>query len=405
MSPNKSNEDKVEKLLRKMPRVEDNQDKDALFSKVSASMNKKDTTRKKPKFPWLIPSIGSVVVVFLCVLIYQSFPSDNQFSFERNSDDSVQDTTEESTDSSFNAQMDKRESDESGSISQNEESAENEALIMEGIEEAASSKLVYPDSNVSFISVAVMDPSIHYTIPMQLVDTSTNEADPEYYYNQLGNFIDEEAFDVVIYPFEDINFDIVTEENEVHLDIPNDFELEEGSALAGMFERILSVMFHPNEIDEAVLNLDESRDSFGMYGNIDRLPLTKQENQSYKIFQRDESKPELLLPTSTNEFETLEEALEEMKLSEPEFHVEASIPSEVELNVESSNQLVTISFSNSVSFGNNQETLNMLEAILLTAKSFGYSEVRFDMQIDTVGPYRLTDPLPVPVGANPIYLH
>ncbi len=49
----------------------------------------------------------------------------------------------------------------------------------------------------------------------------------------------------------------------------------------------------------------------------------------------------------------------------------------------------------------------MIEAILMTAKSFEFSEVEFNLgeEITQVNQFTLTDAIPVPDGVNPVLLH
>lgn len=66
---------------------------------------------------------------------------------------------------------------------------------------------------------------------------------------------------------------------------------------------------------------------------------------------------------------------------------------------------MVLSIENSLEKHSIQELLTMVEAILMTAKSFGFDSVKFEnMSIQQIGNYDLNNPIKDPNGVNPIVL-
>ncbi|WP_156321307.1 hypothetical protein [Halolactibacillus sp. JCM 19043] len=66
---------------------------------------------------------------------------------------------------------------------------------------------------------------------------------------------------------------------------------------------------------------------------------------------------------------------------------------------------IRLTFDEHKLFGDNPETIDMIEAILMTAKSFDFGHVSISIKgLDShqVGPYSLGEPLPLPVAINPV---
>ncbi|MDC3415412.1 hypothetical protein [Aquibacillus salsiterrae] len=410
LSHDNFNEEKLSKMLSEMPKIQDNQDKDKLYEKISNKINgddQQDAFRTKQKFPWAIPSIASIAVVILLIVIFQDAFPNRQYS---NSDSASEQSTSSSDKALENSDMapfaaEKNDSFDAGKRDESDGMTENEmSMLTKDI--GFSSYIIYDSNpNVSIIPVAAMDENIQYVVPLTLVDNTNPDADPANFYNQLDAFINEEELGVVVFPFGKIAFQLELGENKVLLTIPDGYQMEEGSAIGGMFKQVLATMFTPYGITKAVVDPDNSRnESFGMYGNIDSLPLDKPKNQSFKLYRGTKANQALLIPSLPNQFNTMEEALEDMKQNQPDFLLEATIDSDVDLEIKVKAQGVTISSSSS-KVANNQETATMIEAILLTAKSFGYTSVTFDFPVEQVGAYQLNKSIQVPAGPNPIQLH
>ena len=389
-----------------MPKVDDHQDKDELFNKISTKLTSQSRlSRKKRSFPWLVPSLASVVVVFIIIVIAQNISINNQASQSNDAaDDSANFSTFEQQESSELPPLsDGDNEDEETSLKEAEENQTDADAQGEGmtIMNSPVSNVVQKDENVTVIHAAALDSNVNQIIPISLVDKSTTNAELESYYNNINEYIDEKTWGVIEFPFEDITFDINEDVQEVVVHIPEDYQFGGGGgAIQGKFDSVISMMFRPYNIETATIDFNGQQ--LGMFGELDNFPISTATTQVYKIYQTSVNHPEFLVPIDTDK--DFQGALDEMKLADPDPHINAPIPSDVEVIVESLGPLSLTIQGPEGRLGNDKETLNMIEAILMTAKTFQLDSVSFDMTIDHVGPYDLTMPVPVPEAVNPIQI-
>lgn len=97
---------------------------------------------------------------------------------------------------------------------------------------------------------------------------------------------------------------------------------------------------------------------------------------------------------------TVNDALQSLKNSIPEYQLEATIKSAIKFNVQELEERLVVEFEE---ITKNEITIPMIESILLTAKDYGFEEVLFTrMPVDRVGDFHFARPIPVPLAANPI---
>ncbi|MDL4840765.1 hypothetical protein [Aquibacillus rhizosphaerae] len=394
MTHNKE-EDEIKFLLKDMPRIQDDQTKEQLYTKITNELDDKQSgSNKKVRLTWMVPSLLSIAVLFLVVVIVQNSNSNDMANESLSGDQET--ATEESADSAtFEIAEEKAESSQANEA---EGSMEDSALM----DTALSSHLVFEDDlNRTIIHLAGTEPNLQSVIPVTLIEQNNNR-EPEHYYNQLDLYVNEDELGITLISFEGITFDLLEEENRVVGRVKEDFKIKEGTAFANMFVKVLSTMFTPLQIEEIIVESDQLSES--QFGPLDvednRLPLINEEKLGYKVYQFSNNHPELLVPTYRN-FDTIEEALAEMQKSEPEFNLKAAIPNDTSYTLEGIENQLTITFTDSEQFGNNQITVNMIESILMTAKSYGFTEVQFQLPIDHVGEYTFDAPIQIPIAVNP----
>ncbi|WP_117169326.1 hypothetical protein [Paraliobacillus sediminis] len=376
----------LEKKLNKMPKVKDQQSKEILYNKIQQELN--TTPKSKQNRSWVIPSlalIAALSVVFIFIRSTNTTLFDNADQIESSED-------------SFTSQ----EQNISGDTSE-------ESVGLVETEVNIESMLYYHEiEQEQTFTLTVADQNYQYAIPITLVDASST-GEPNDYYNRINSYVEDlvESVGIKTFPFEDIVFEFIDNKEQLFMTVPNAYQFPNGSSNAIMFQQMLDFMFTPYGISEINVQT-ESADpvDLGPYGVIDKFPLRKITNQVYKIYQYEDLE-KLLIPTSVNEIVSINEALTLMQLDEGNY-IKAPIPKDVFFNAEDNGKdEMIISFSESNQFSNNQRTASMIEAILITAKTFGYSSVVFDIPIDSdvVGEYRLHESIPVPDGVNPLVLH
>ncbi|MDQ0219028.1 hypothetical protein ELQ35_09885 [Peribacillus cavernae] len=125
--------------------------------------------------------------------------------------------------------------------------------------------------------------------------------------------------------------------------------------------------------------------------------------KAYFIYQTNESSRKMLV-SSHSEFPTIDKALEEMIKGSGDPSISPSIPKELKWDrVEEQDKKVILELSEGTKISDTEEYLTALEAILLTAKDFGFDYVKFsNANIDALGPYNLQEDVPVPIAPNKI---
>ncbi|QDP40498.1 hypothetical protein [Radiobacillus deserti] len=401
---NRVTDEKLKEMLSSMPKVQDTQTKEELYQKlqdVSKSPKKRKRTSKKP---WLVPTLASVSLLCVLILIVPSMLSNNQGSYESSgSESSKLDTTEESIVPDRSTTI--KKADELDDMKQDKAAESNDqALIGQSeMEKSPQSMLIQKvPEQVSLVHLAAMDPSAQVIIPITLID-STNPIVDETYYNQMDNYIHKED-GLVPFDFQNITFNLLLEKDEVQITIPEEFQLQAGSALQTMFNRLLSAMFAPYGVER--INL-EGNTNLGDMGNIDSFKVVDPlANSAFKVYQYQEDTRPFLVPIHYQSYTSIQSALVDMKVEAPQFNIEATIPENITFDVQEDGETVTISFTEVNDLKANQRTLTMLESMLLTAKSFGYESVHFEqLPFKQIGPYDVTEPIPVPVAMNPEQLH
>ncbi|WP_017472223.1 hypothetical protein [Amphibacillus jilinensis] len=400
-------EKQIIQKLKEFPNIRDEQSKTTLYQSIESQLNKKQASQRHSKFKWIIPSIASATLIFLIIIMVQPQWFQN---------DQLSDTPM----TTHNNEMERQ--DQQMKIIESEEDEEDE---MEGFEDniqgfetledevPAGELIYYHDEYNQFpiFTIAVSDREGRYVIPISLVSTSST-GDPNDYYNRIHTFIDERALGVRLFPFEEIQFEFANQNQTIHMTVNDDYEFPQGSTQAHIFQSSINFMFGDYPATTLTLST-ESQDyiNLGPFGEMKELEIRKMEHLAYKLYQ-DGDRERLLIPLevtlSGDRFYTIDEALVEMQQAQEEQNIYATIPIDVifEVDAADANQL-KIFFESHAEFGNNTSTKEMIESILMTAKSFDFNEVDITIEgIDSeIGNFNLNHPLSVPDAVNPVILH
>ncbi len=401
-------EKKLIEQLGQLPKVKDQQNKALLFEQINQKVKGETMMRKRKRVNWVVPSIATVAVVVLAFIMIQSGLFKQNYSADQSTDLEIRTSEigEVSDDSSELSafEIEQTEDDDYEAM----DSADFDYTVL-------GNRLVYynDEYNLPIYTIGVQDLQAMYVIPISLVDTAaTGIGYPNDVYNRISTFVDEDEFGVYEYPFDEIEFIFSEDLHEITMRVADDFVFPDSSTQMASFINIVNFMFA--DYPATVLNLEtETKDyiELGQIGTMESLELEPVKNLAYKIYQY-EDKERLLIPIqqriSGESFFTIDEALLEMQYDQPDFNVTASIPADVEYTVNPSDEdVVRITFEPNAKFGDNRETKEMIEAILMTAKSFGfiYVELHLDDHVTQVSQFDLTAPIRVPDAVNPILLH
>ncbi|RCW64880.1 hypothetical protein [Saliterribacillus persicus] len=403
----------IENKIKKLPKIEDNTPKEVLFQKIQNKMDQSEKPKRSSK-RWIIPTMATVASLFIILLIAQSIPWNHVADQQESSMDRNEATTEESTEDSEisdSAIVPNEQKEQETQIMEDESKDEenNDLSESQSFENEITNEeeFVYhvgyeKNENLFDVHTAVTTNEAQYAIPITLIDTSGG-TDVNYYYNALENFIDPEEYGIELSLLEGLEFNIDALSTTGFIDVSSNFSSASSGTMGNMLEQILGHMLVPYGFES--IPFEGSTNNLGQLAGQNPLPLSVEEEVPYKYYQAGEEYSSLLVPITNANIANIEETLEYMKEDEEPFNVFKSIPNDASITTnEISNTTIEIAVE-SEHIAENQTTLKMVEAILMTAKSFGYQEVIFDIGINEVGTYDLTTEIKVPLQINPKLLH
>ncbi|WFA03522.1 RsiX protein [Bacillus sp. HSf4] len=140
-------------------------------------------------------------------------------------------------------------------------------------------------------------------------------------------------------------------------------------------------------------------DSFGMEADI---AITHQGQRGYFLYESSDGKR--FLAPSQESYQSIEEAVKMMQTAESGSHLKSIITGDKLIqDVQEKGKELVIQFSSAADIQNQTDDILMVEGLLLTAKDFGFNQVRFEnAKIDRIGSYDLSKSVQVPYAPNPM---
>lgn len=179
-------------------------------------------------------------------------------------------------------------------------------------------------------------------------------------------------------------------EETINIDIPENSQLLLQDSL---FLNVIQETFKYQDIEKVTFTSGGKEGAdFSHLGFLKEVKINKIGKKAYFIYQANKNSRRLLVP-SNSEFPSIAVALEEMKKAEGDPSILPSIPPNMKWErLETQGGKIVIELSQGTKFQNNDDYFMTLEAILFTAKDFGYKNVEFkNANIDAIGPYNLKD--------------
>lgn len=393
MNNDKRKEDKLIKILHQFPNIDDKRSMEEIYMNIQEEMNtpKKSPLYNKKRILW--PSLATVAVMFLSLFLVinhfnqQSVNDNSAAEFEIALDKSMEQNVVKENDELFNSQG-----------SDQVELFTNKTQLL--LEERNAVYLDDLKEDDFVVTIGIPDVEVMNVIPVSVVvkkDSGNHWID---YYNFVYENIDEEKLGLSeYYPYDGT---LKYENNQIRLDLMTDHEYDYGSISEEIFFKSLDYLKYQN-IDKVYLNEGSNRGvDFSHTGKIYEYKIDDSRS-GYLIYQ---TKNQVYFTPSPNKFDSIEDALLDMKNKNETYHLEPSIPNQIEFSVANneSNQL-KLEFRNDIKLIENNETIRMIEAILLTAKEYGYDTVLFEnINLYNIGPFNLQNPIEVPIAPNPVQM-
>ncbi|MFV2050905.1 hypothetical protein ACEWK1_26530, partial [Metabacillus sp. YM-086] len=218
-------------------------------------------------------------------------------------------------------------------------------------------------------------------------------------------FIPEDFFDELgPVSFELKNSELSSKEDpeEVYIDYKGEGGITSSSAEV-MFKETIQETFRWIGVKRANLSTNGKEGiEFGNTGLVTEIDISQIRKKAYLIYQHDKNTKKLLVP-SPEPLKTMIEAIDLMKNGIPAYNLSPSIGNNIIINVSENENQLNIEFNENKDIKNNEQSIMMLESLLLTAKDFGYKTVKFNgISEERIGVMNVTKPIEVPYSPNPI---
>ncbi|GEM01674.1 hypothetical protein SAMN05421839_11334 [Halolactibacillus halophilus] len=395
---------KIIDQLSDFPHVQSKLSKAAFYDEINSEMtpnHKKTMRKKKIFFPALLTA--AVLAIVFVILKDQIFPPQMEQAMN---DDVALETAE-------NTRMTDDRSEEAleGVMLKDEIMTFNNPMYQtDDFSNVKGHHVIVPSdeaADLKQITVVAMDTSVMYPVPLTVIDQQGDSVN--FYNEQLASF----DFNQLGLTGETFDFGVFSQgDQSVTLTINSELVSIDSSAQATMFNQTLRYMFQDDYGRVFIEGANGEAIELGPFGTVDQFDLDRVQKLSYK-YVRTSSGHKFMVPVETTltgeTFITIDEALVDMQEPVPDFNIEAAIPEGVTYTLDLSNEgEVKLTFDSHDGLGDNAETTDMFEAILMTAKSFDFNHVVISMEdidINQVGPYLLDTALELPVAINPVTIN
>lgn len=394
MTNNQWDDDKLEKLLHSMPKIEDKRSKEQVLDSLKRDRRLKNRRLMNGK-RW-IPALITVAALLLLSLLVPSMLNSSDRALEPESKSLMY--NERAIDSSENETIE--ESAHTFDASSAKESTAITYTMVESNVLLADELYGSIPFRVGLVEAANVIP-ITFLIPESVIHSDFPESNPNGIdlYNRYAAEIPEAELGFDDYhPYKGTLYE---EDGIIHHQITANHPYDLSSATVYAYFDSMRETFSDFEKLQLVDEQGQPT-SFDSVGTTNAFDLKKR--FPYFRYVMPSGKAYLVPSDPAVPTDTVVEALAAMKEANGDF-VEVLIPQDVTYDVRVDNDIAVIKFKEQLDFtAFDQNELNqMIEGFMLTASSYGM-QVRLENVVqESFGKYDLTTELPVPIGSNPTY--
>ncbi|MFN7252708.1 MAG: hypothetical protein ACK4M9_18335 [Anaerobacillus sp.] len=385
MRSSKWDEKTIESQLRKLPKIEDKQSKEALFERIQERLQEEQIKERAKKKSWVIPTFAAAAVFVLLLLIIPSFLNERDATIEETYPDFRMETTELPEDAAKIMVVDERGN-----------TGEGFSLIYFNAVQPYD-EVELADQLVT-LALPVSSGVQEFAVPVTLLAEGSNVI--ERFLTAKDTFSGE-AYGFEPFPPFQINSIVEGEAGILKIDFKTGSLGGLASAQHRPYEYSLIETFRP-WFEKIELSSDgEPQVDWGQYSPRSDISL-RETNRGYYLFASETGHtflvrgnvvgaPGNLQDENEVEYPTLEETLQFMKQGDDSRGYRASIPEDIVISkVNQNGKIVTITFAEGTYIENTAVNTAMVEAILFTAGDFEAEIVQFEgIEPTQVGPYFL----------------
>jgi hypothetical protein len=394
MKKSEWSDNELEQLLRQMPKIKDHRDPHDIYQSLSLKVKK----RKRPV--WIVPSVASVAAVLLLFLIAPNIWQ----GIDQGSDKKMESNMAMDPDAQ-NTELTKKLPENND----NESLDTNDNMGIASLEAPVSETAIYVEDiaiDQEIITYWMPDENAQIIVPVSVVVPKEENKTWLDLFNAYSEKLTEDQWGLSEYYPLNATLSKVDDQT-LNVDVPEGHSYGEGSASESTFVGILKEMLRgKNNIQKITLSTNGKPGiMFGNYGEKTDVELSEPEGKhSYYLFNPNNSNLPFLVPSNTL-YTDIESAFGAM-FSSVEENYGLKSPLNFNFTIKSKSQPnLVLNVDDKVQFTNEPQFINAIEAILLTAKEFGFETVKFEnTSVDQIGRFNLQNELKVPVAPNKVFL-
>ncbi|WP_270182524.1 GerMN domain-containing protein [Alkalihalobacillus sp. CinArs1] len=397
--------EKTKSLLSKLPEVKDHQSKEMIYQQVQNKMKERGShVKKKKRAPWIIPSFATAAVVSLSLFLLPGLFNETEDQSQPAIESSSGQGDSNANESATTATLDEDKKIVDDPIGEAEDSdkgfAAKEMVTFDhytpAMQHGAESiVLSFPDQEGQAL--------IPLSFPFDSEQTLSDQL------KEILSTFDASEYGLSESPISDASFTIenTNDSKTLVVDFPTP-----GDGLSSNESIMIrdSIAWLADSVDAqniAWKTNGEEGYTLGNYGPAEQS--IEDETAPFFLFEASTGDRYLVKgsPLYGDNANDLQSVLSLMKNGDSENNAYApSIPESVSIDsVEKRDDVAAITFTEDSTFDSQEEAMETLEAIMLTASQFGYSKVSFfNTGFDRIGPYSLYEAIPTPQSPNALSL-
>jgi hypothetical protein len=382
-------DNELEELLRQMPKLKDHRDPRDIYQSLSLK------ARKRKQRAWIVPSIASAAAA---ILLFILAPQVWQVVFQDSSSNQKSETNVaiEESDDSLNRALKAPDMEIT-----NADIAGTEGMSIMAI---PSDTAIYEEDlvNQEVITYSIPDQNAQFLIPVSIIVPKDGKSWLEHFIEYQGQLTEEQWGLSEYYP---LNATLtMVDDRTLNVDVTEGHGYMAGSASEGLFFGTMNGLLQNYNLDKITFSTDNKPGIEG--GNVGRVETMPKQNlkRSYFVFQPNNQNAPFIVP-GIETYMDIESALSSMKVGNEGYGLQSSLPADFNFEIDSSSQdVLKIRMADGYPFTEEAKNIHAIEAILLTAKEFGYKAVKFEnTSVVQIGRFNLQNEIKVPVAPNKVF--
>jgi len=400
------NDNKIENLLGDMPDVSDNRPMSEILARLKQD-ERLNTPRRKKSNRWM-PALVAVAALLVIGLLVPSMLGQNEVSMKDQSAENKM-MSEDADSPARSARLENESiTDEKSDMGTMDRSSTMMASKAGGIHHFAIYSEDVIDSTLFHLGLAGDQASsvpVTFIIPNSQIKEDFGFLEPTSYdlYKKYANSLDEGALGFQEYhPYKG---DIAADNYVIIHQLPQGHGYDVASASMEVYLNSLQDTFYGYQ-EVQFENVDGTATMFSEAGQPSTPLILKSGRNHFNYYMVEQQDGQQFLSSNFSQPQpSLNEALQHMKVK-PNDVFQSVIPSTIDFQVKADDKLTTVKFAQSLDLDamEPEKAMQMVEGMLLTAASFG-EQLQFEgvVQEEWNG-FNFSQPLPVPIGSNPLPL-